>query len=115
MTKMTSQICVSHESKEISTSSSMLMSLHLQLFSHYMGAKAKVDNSPRKCATLEAKRAAAIHLVMAWFTSSATKKQKAINVGTSAVPLIIKKQDKVTPMSLISLSTGRPKHIENLD
>jgi hypothetical protein len=39
---------------------------------------------------------------MAWFSSLTTDKQDAIATGTVAVLLLIKKRDKVTPVSLIT-------------
>ena len=53
------------------------------------------------------KKAAAIQPITAWFTSSSYEKHEAINAGSIAALLVIKKRDKVTPISLISPSADR--------
>jgi hypothetical protein len=87
-----------------------------QIHSLYTGAEAKADNSPRKRAALSGftlrasstKKAHATQPITAWFSSSAADKQDAIATGTVAVLLLIKKRDKVTPISLITPSAERP-------
>ena len=88
----------------------MRITLHPQIHSLYTGAKAKADNSPRKRAALAGftpratsiKKANATQPITAWFTSSTTDKQEVIATGSVAALLLIKKQNTVTPISLIT-------------
>jgi hypothetical protein len=89
--------------------------LHQQIHSLYTSAKAKVDNSPRKRAALSGftpcasstKKAHAIQPTTAWFSSLTKEKQDVIATGSVAVLLLIKKRDKITPISLITPSAER--------